>query len=136
MYLTPPVGPRPTLALRAGGEHRTGTVPYTDAAYIGGADNVRGFTTNRVAGRSAAWGNAELRVPVLHVFALLPIDIGLIGLADTGRVWVDGEASDVWHGAGGGGLSFAVLGPANAASVVMARSSEGVRLYVRGGFAF
>ncbi|HEX6361713.1 MAG TPA: BamA/TamA family outer membrane protein [Albitalea sp.] len=136
VYLTPPLAPHPTLALRAGGEHRNGAVPYTEAAYIGGPDNVRGFATRRFAGRSAAWGNAELRVPVARVFLLLPLHVGLIGLADAGRVWVDGENSDRWHGAGGGGLALSVLSPANAATFMVARSSEGVRFYVRGGFAF
>jgi hypothetical protein len=136
VYLTPPVAPRPTLALRIGGERRWGRFPYGEAAYLGGPDNVRGFATRRFAGHSMAWANAELRLPLAKAFVLLPLDIGLTGLGDVGRVWADGDESDVWHSAAGGGLWISVLGPANAASVSVARSAEGVRVYVRGGFAF
>ncbi len=135
-YVTPAVTTRPTLAVRVGAQHRFGRFPYTEAAYLGGPDDLRGFATRRFAGRSAAWGNAEMRIPVMKVFILLPLDIGVSAVADGGRVWVPDERSDRWHAAAGGGLWFSVLGRANAASATLARSREGYRFYVRGGFAF
>ena len=136
VHATPPVLTRPTFALRVAGEHRSGRFPYGEAAYLGGPDDVRGFATRRFAGRSAAWTNAEARVPLSNVFVLLPMEVGVTALGDVGRVWMDDEESDVWHAAAGGGIWLSVLRRSNAASISLARSSEGVRVYVRGGFAF
>jgi hypothetical protein len=59
-----------------------------------------------------------------------------VGLADIGRVFLDGERSDTWHGAVGGGVWFGFLTRANAISVVVARSEERSRLYIQAGFGF
>src|SRR5437764_9929664 len=93
-----------TLALRAGGASVRGATPLNDALYTGGGSTVRGYAEQRFAGRSGAYGNAELRVAVRRLSAG---DVGVFGLADGGRVWVTGESSDRWHGAAGGGLWFA-----------------------------
>ena len=34
----------------------------------------------------------------------MPIQIGIFGGADVGRVWIDGEDSDTWHNSVGGGF--------------------------------
>src|SRR5207302_9419639 len=93
-----------TLALRAGGASVRGVAPLNDAVYVGGGSTVRGYAEQRFAGRSGAYGNAELRVAVGRLSAG---DVGVFGLADGGRVWISGESSDRWHGAAGGGVWFA-----------------------------
>src|SRR5438034_6263008 len=115
----PPIG---TLALRVGGAQVSGTAPFNDAVYVGGATTVRGYAEQRFAGSSGAYANAELR---LRVGAFSAGDVGLLALADAGRVWVTGEASDRWHGAAGGGLWLAWRHTrANTLSIAAARSPE------------
>ena len=123
-----------TIALRAGGEAVLGTAPFHDAVYLGGANTIRGYAEDRFAGEEAVYANAELR---LRVARPAPGDVGVLGLADAGRVWVAGESSDRWHGAVGGGLWFAWRHRrANTVSVAVARSPERTALYVRAGFLF
>ena len=123
-----------TLALRAGGASVRGVAPLNDAVYVGGGSTVRGYAEQRFAGRSGAYGNAELRVAVGRLSAG---DVGVFGLADGGRVWVSGESSDRWHGAAGGGVWFAWHHRrANTITVAAARSPERTAVYVRAGFMF
>jgi len=123
-----------TLALRAGGASVRGATPLNDALYIGGGSTVRGYAEQRFAGRSGAYGNAELRLAIGRLSAG---DVGVFGLADGGRVWVTGESSDRWHGAAGGGLWFAWRHRrANTITVAAARSPERTALYLRAGFMF
>jgi len=133
-YLSAGDPPVATLALRAGGTAVSGTVPFQELVYVGGETTVRGYAEQRFAGRRGAYGNVELRLPA----GRLPFaDVGLFGLADAGRVWTHGEASDRWHAAGGGGLWLAWQHRrATTVSVAVARSPERTAVYVRAGFMF
>jgi hypothetical protein len=135
-YLTPSIPLRPTLALRAAVRRVLGDYPFHEAAFVGGPSTVRGFSIQRFAGDTGAHGNAELRLFLGHYFFVLPGEYGVFALADTGRVWLDGEDSDRWHTSVGGGLWFAYLEPANVVSIAAARSTEGTGIYVRAGFLF
>ncbi len=81
-------GPRPTLALRAGGKRVFGDYPFHEAAFIGGSDSVRSLRPQRYAGDAAVYGNAELRLRLFRASFLVPADVGILGLADAGRVFV------------------------------------------------
>jgi hypothetical protein len=65
VYATAPMPLRPTLALRAAGQHVFGTYPFHEAAFLGGAHTVRALRSQRYAGDTAAYGNAELRLAFL-----------------------------------------------------------------------
>jgi len=133
-YLSVGDPPVTTLALRVGGAQVSGTAPFNDAVYVGGATTVRGYAEQRFAGSSGAYANAELR---LRVGGFSAGDVGLLGLADAGRVWVTGESSDRWHGAAGGGLWLAWRhSRANTLSIAAARSPERTAIYLRAGFMF
>ncbi len=135
-YLSAHVPTQPTLALRVGGKRVWGTFPFHEAAFVGGAATVRGFTEHRFAGSAALYGNVELRFKLLQFHFLTPVDFGAFGLADGGRVYVTGASSDQWHTATGGGIWFAFIKPANTISIAAARSVERTGIYVRAGFAF
>jgi hypothetical protein len=127
---------RPVLALRAGAERVWGRYPFFDAAFVGGAETVRGWDEDRFAGDGSLYGNAELRAYLTRVFLLIPADLGVFGLADAGRVFSKGETSSAWHPGFGGGLWVSFLGRANTFSLAAARSSEGTRVYFRSGFLY
>jgi hypothetical protein len=133
---------RPTLALRAGAKKVWGTLPFQEAAFIGDASTVRLGRQNRYAGDASVYGNAELRLQISRVFLLLPGHFGVFGLGDIGRVFLEGESSDRWHNAVGGGVWLSFLSPASTLSVAVARSEVATEVeqrtgvYIQAGFAF
>jgi hypothetical protein len=135
-YVSAPTRFAPTLALRVGGDKLWGTYPFYEAAFVGGASTVRGWREQRFAGDASVYGNAELRFFLTKFFFLLPGDLGAFGLADGGRVFQNGERSDAWHSAFGGGLWAAFLGRTNTLSVSYARGKEGGGFYFRSGLLY
>ncbi|MGQ0649442.1 MAG: BamA/TamA family outer membrane protein [Gemmatimonadaceae bacterium] len=123
-YLPMP-GPKNTvLALRAGGEKIFGEFPYYESAFIGGSRTLRSARYHRFAGDASLFGTSELRVPVARVPLILPWDVGLLGFAETGRVFVDGRSPGGWHSAVGGGFWIGVLGPSTGVSVLFTNARE------------
>jgi hypothetical protein len=137
VYLTADSMPlQPTLAIRAGGKQVWGEYPFRQAAFIGDPSTVRLGWQNRYAGDASLYGGTELRLRLSGHNLLVPGDFGIFGLADVGRVYLDGEQSDQWHAAGGGGIWLSFLERANTMSVAVATSSERTRVYVGAGFGF
>ncbi|NNK62272.1 MAG: BamA/TamA family outer membrane protein [Gemmatimonadetes bacterium] len=95
---------RPSLALRVGGERAWGRVPWFASAFLGGPQSVRGYVGQRFAGDTSVWGNAELRLFLTEFLFGLPGDLGVLGLLDAGRVWLDGASPGDLHTAVGGGV--------------------------------
>jgi hypothetical protein len=135
-YLTAPLPLRPTLALRAGGKYVWGGYPFFEAAFIGDARSARLGHQHRFGGDGALYGNAELRLRLTRFFVILPGELGVLGLADAGRVFLAGESSDTWHTAFGGGLWISLLGPGNVLSAALASSDERTALYLGLGMTY
>lgn len=135
-YVTASLPLQPTLALRAGGKAVWGPYPYFEAAFIGDARTARLGHQNRFGGDAALYGTVELRLRLTRFFVILPGELGAFGLADAGRVFLEGESSRTWHAAIGGGLWISVLGPGNVLSAAVARSDERTALYVGLGTTF
>ena len=125
-----------TLALRAGGEKVFGDFPFHESAFVGGRRNLRGWDEQRFAGDASAFGNAELRLHLTRMSILVPTNVGVFGLADVGRVYLEGEDSNEWHTGFGGGLSLGFLRSANTLTIAVANSEERTGVYVRAGFLF
>lgn len=121
------------LALRLGAERVWGDFPAFEAAFVGGRGTLRGYRWNRFAGDASAYGSAELRVPLGTVQLFVNGELGAFGIADAGRVWVDGASMGDWHTGLGGGLWFATLG--QAVSVAYVHGERG-RTYVWAGLPF
>jgi Omp85 superfamily domain len=135
-YLSPRMPLDPTLAFRIGGRKLWGAFPYFEAAFIGDASTVRLGRVNRFAGDAAVYGSAELRLALGRLQIVLPADVGVFGLADAGRVFLEAESSDEWHTALGGGLWLAFLNRAHTLSLAAASSEERTGIYVQAGFGF
>ncbi len=98
------------LAARTGVRWSLGHYPIHDAATVGGGSTLRGFRWQRFAGDVAAYGGAELRVPLFRANLLLVRGkLGILGFMDAGRVWVDGDSPGGWHTGYGTGLFFRTL---------------------------
>ena len=121
------------LAVRLGGAHVLGDAPAFESAFLGGRTSLRGYRFQRFAGDAAAFGSAELRIPIDTVKLVLNGELGVYGLADAGRVWVDGDSPGGWHDAFGGGVWFSTMG--RAISLTYARG-ERSRWYLWAGLPF
>jgi Calcineurin-like phosphoesterase len=78
---------------------------FYQAAVIGSGTGLRGYRTERFSGESALALGADLRFGFRKFkTGLLPLQLGIFGGFDVGRVWIDGEDSDKWHNDVGGGL--------------------------------
>jgi len=134
-FFTIPVAKRPVLALRAGGKKLFGDFPYFDAAFLGGSSSLRAEERQQYAGDEAIYGNSEIRLPVAQFPFILPLDVGLIGFADAGRVYVNGDSPGGWHSAVGGGFWVGFANPGTNINVLLTNNSDR-RVVSAFGFAF
>lgn len=129
-----PIGARgPSLAFRAGGETAVGDFPFQEAAFLGGVTSLRGFQYQRFAGDASVFGTAEARQPVGQVRLIVRGRLGVLGLVDAGRVYVDGESEGGWHTAVGGGVYFETIG--RVLGLTYAKGESGL-FYVHFGLPF
>jgi outer membrane protein assembly factor BamA len=130
---------KPSLNFMAGGAKTFGTVPFFVAPTLGGLHTLRGYRPDRFAGEDAAYGSAELRVPLTRIKLVVPGEQGIFGFSDIGRVFVTGESSDEWHSTFGGGVWFSFIGRDN---VLLAgvgkptKGNEGARVVIGFGFPY
>lgn len=134
-YLPVPLPLESTLALRAGGRAAWGGFPFQQAAFVGGSETLRGYPRQRFAGDAALFGGAELRTFLTRFNFISRGDLGVIALADAGRVWADGESSGSWHTGLGGGFWVGILDRTRTFSLVYAQGEEGA-LYFSFGVPF
>ncbi len=127
---------QPTLALHVGGKKVWGDFPFQEAAFIGDASTVRLGRQNRYAGDASLFAGSELRLFLTKFYFLAPADFGILGLADVGRVFLDGEESDRWHAAGGGGVWASFLDRSYMLRLSLAKSSEHTAFYLAIGTGF
>jgi outer membrane protein assembly factor BamA len=134
-YLTLKVPKRPVIALRGGGKKLYGDFPFFDAAFLGGSSSLRAEDRQRWAGDASVYGNAELRAPVAQFPLVLPLDVGLLGFYDAGRVYVNGDSPGGWHRTTGAGVWIGFLNPGNSLNILYTDNSDH-RLVTSFGFAF
>jgi len=116
---------RAVLTLRGGGGHIFSRgFEYFQALTLGADNGLRGYRKSRFAGSSALWGGAEVRWRLAKLRSrFIPGEAGVLGFAESGRVWLRGEDSRTWHRDWGGGVYYT---PFNRVlvSAVVARSPE------------
>ena len=110
-YVTLPLPIRPIVVLRGGAAKVFGTHPFHEAAFIGGPGTLRSLDAQRYAGDASMYGSVELRIPFGNINFILPWNVGVFGVMDAGRVWVDGDSPGGWHTSRGIGFWVGILGP-------------------------
>ncbi len=136
LYLSPQIDPQITIATRIGSDHNFGEFPFFSAASLGGKTNLRGYRNTRFVGRSSLYGNADVRVEVYDYRGQLGFgSLGVLGFADVGRVWVNGEHSRTWHPGYGGGV-WGHLFNTVLVSASYAMSPEDHTIVLKTGFQF
>lgn len=97
------------IADRVGGAITVGKPAFYQYAFLGSNNGtLEGYLQYRFAGIRSFYNNLEARI-ALSRFGnkIIQGEIGITGFYDIGRVWVNGEHSDVWHHGVGGGIYFA-----------------------------
>jgi outer membrane protein assembly factor BamA len=135
-YFTLPVPLRPVLVLRAGGKKVYGSFPYFESAFLGGRGSVRRLDLQRYAGDASLVGTTELQIPLLKFPLVFPVDLGIYGFADAGRVYVAGDSPGGWHRNAGVGLWFGILNPSTALNLELGDRRGRSLLRIRTGLNF
>jgi Omp85 superfamily domain len=135
-YYTPEWFTHLTLALRLSGQIAFGRYPYHEAVYLGGARSLRGYEPQRYAGDAGALANSEARLALARLPIGAPLDFGVVGIADVGRVWLEGEDSNVWHAGTGGGIWLALADRSFGLVFTFVQSSDDNTLVLGTDFAF
>jgi hypothetical protein len=113
-----------------------GTDVWRDAGAVGGR-NARAYRSHRFAGDSSLYGSAELRFWFgTRSSPIVPVRVGVFGLVESGRVWLEGEDSNTWHTTYGGGLLFQPLGSPATVHATVATGDEGTHFRFGTGYAF
>ncbi len=109
---------------------------FYQAASIGGLDGLRGYRNQRFSGKKSFYQNTDIRYGFKRMkTGLLPVNMGVYGGFDYGRVWTPEFDSNVWHTSYGGGF---FLNAADVLSFTFAlfNGDDGTRFTFGMGFGF
>ncbi|MGS2725333.1 metallophosphoesterase [Psychroserpens sp. BH13MA-6] len=109
---------------------------FYQAANIGGQNGLRGFRTERFTGKNSFVGSADVRYS-FNSFktSTLPLQIGVFGGFDVGRVWLKNDFSEKWHNDYGGGL-WITAAESLSGTFNLFNSAEGLRFSFGFGLNF
>jgi hypothetical protein len=130
------------LVVRAGGEKIWGAYPFWEAASLGSSSSLRGYDLQRFAGDVSLYAGSELRLHAGQFTFIVPVTCGPLAFLETGRVFIEGEDSAVWHTAAGGGFWFRVGNPRFTASIAYGTGfddgglMDDLGIYLKAGFSF
>ena len=78
---------------------------FYQGAALGGNYDLRGYRSERFLGKQSFFQSTDIRWRLGKIRqSLFPMQYGIMGGYDYGRVWLDGEDSNKWHQSVGGGL--------------------------------
>lgn len=117
-----PMPTHPLFVARAGGKKVSGDFPFFEAASIGGEGTTRYMDTQRYAGDGSVYASSELRIPVAQFQFVAPLRVGILGLAEAGRVYDHGSSPGGWHARTGEGVWIGMH--AVSSVVTLARTTE------------
>ena len=109
---------------------------FYQGASIGANDGLRGYRNQRFTGKNSFYQSTDIRWNLRKLkTGVLPLNIGVYGGVDYGRVWIEGDDSNRWNNSIGGGVFF------NGANMITGNisafnSDDGLRLSFRLGFGF
>lgn len=101
---------------------------------LGGNHGLRGYRNERFSGKSSFYNSSNLKLKIASFkTGILPIDFGVYGGFDVGRVWLKDDPSRKWHTSQGGGIWIGGLSSLSFQAAYF-NSDEGNILFV--GFNF
>ncbi|MEL1241935.1 metallophosphoesterase [Flavobacterium flavipallidum] len=111
---------------------------FYQGAALGGDYDLRGFRNQRFLGNQSYFQSSDLRFSIGKIKrSIVPMSYGFFGGYDYGRVWLNGENSNKWHQAVGGGLWLNGLNTVTARlSYFKASADDEARIAFGIGFGF
>ena len=109
---------------------------FYQGANLGASNGLRGYRNQRFTGKRAFIQSTDVRLNLRKIkTGLLPLNIGVFGGFDYGRVWISDDPSKKWNTSLGGGIWF------NGADILSANlslfsSDDGMRFAFGLGFGF
>ena len=80
-------------------------IPFYQAANLGGSSGIRGYRNQRFTGQSLSYVSTNLKWHIKDFKSeVLPLQFGLLGGFDSGRVWQENETSSQIHSDFGAGF--------------------------------
>lgn len=125
-----------TIAMRAGGEKIWGKYPFFEAAFLGGKENMRGFSKDRFSGDASVFGQIEWRSYLFPMQIIIPSKIGISLFLDGGKVFTDLGESEKWHFGYGFGIWSSFAGDMFAGSASIGFSEDETTFYITTGMSF
>lgn len=118
-----------SLSVLGGATTLSGSPEFFQYNTVGTTQTIRGHQRDRYYGTSTVYNQNELRWITDVRSHLFNGKIGLYGLYDVGRAYLDGETSNKWHGSYGAGF---ILSPFNllSANVSYAVSEDDQRFHL------
>ncbi|MBQ4821602.1 metallophosphoesterase [Aquimarina sp. MMG016] len=109
---------------------------FYQGASLGGTNGLRGYREERFVGESALAFSGDLRYS-FNKFktGLLPLQLGIFGGYDIGRVWYDDDDSDRWNDSIGGGFWVNAVDSVSG-QLGLFNSDDGVRFTFGLGMSF
>jgi len=135
-YYMFPVPLHPVLVVLAKAKKLFGDFPFHEAAFLGGRGSVRMLELQRYAGDASLGGTVELRFPLGRVPVILPLDLGVYGFADAGRVYLAGASPEGWHTGTGVGFWVGILNPSTSLNVELGEQGGRTRVRFKTGLGF
>lgn len=78
---------------------------FYQMATLGGNENLRGFRFDRFYGKRSFYQSSDLRWSIGNFRnAIVPLNVGIFGGFDYGRVWLPNEFTKKWHTSAGAGI--------------------------------
>ncbi|PKQ43685.1 metallophosphoesterase [Confluentibacter flavum] len=109
---------------------------FYQAANIGGNNGMRGYRTERFTGKNALTGSADLRYSFPSFKTrVLPLQLGVFGGLDVGRVWLENDPSKTWHNDYGGGF-WVTAAQTLSGTFNLFQGAEGLRFSFGFGLSF
>ncbi|WP_040280260.1 metallophosphoesterase [Psychroserpens damuponensis] len=109
---------------------------FYQASNIGGQNGLRGYRTERFTGKNSFVGSADVRYSFdSFKTKTLPLQIGVFGGFDVGRVWLEGDYSNKWHNDYGGGF-WVTAAESLSGTFNLFNSTEGLRFSFGFGLNF
>ena len=133
-FITTSILSQTTFAFRIRGEKVWGDYPLLSSAFLGGKDNLLGFTRERFSGDASLYGTLQTRMHLTKLKLIINGDLGFHAFAETGRVFAENDNSKIWHPSFGGGLWLSYLDREFNIIATIAKSKEAYQLYFGLGF--
>ena len=109
---------------------------FYQAATIGANNGLRGYRNQRFTGKNAFVQSTDIRWNFSDLkTGLIPIQIGIFGGLDYGRVWLEDDNSKKWNNSYGGGF-FVNMAQMMTANISAFNSQDGMRIAFKMGFGF